>query len=841
MKKFLLLSLLICLDLSLTFSQDLKLVDPQSKPFFDKNKELGGDVTIKNSFLTYNNGIITKIFEIESPYSGDFYFVAWLSSVQLPNGHIMKYGVSVNNQPISDILPKRNDWHCAGLGSDTTVKLLEGFNTVAFSCPAPETPQVEFVRLVRDINNATISSANYDAYNAKIAIDMQNYKFAPLDTTSLKLKSAPLAEYQVKEDVVSYYAFYAIYYFTSGQVVNINTTTSAYEHVIELFSASNPANYSWSTYGSSTGTLSVNIPSAGYYYVRLRNWRNSGATGIATLNVNGSITNNAQIAGNALGLSAKFNSTVYNFFACKLQSGDSRIWLEGALGSIPGPIVAFNDDYSTSGDYVWGYQSRIKSAFSNGIRAILLSSYGSYNPITQCDLYGYVPNSPSNVLNSFNNLKADDAMESAPQSSYYNCIAYSGGITPASETENVWVWPPSDYPWSDGYSTPPAEAFDNFYENIDYSGSLHPRYAGAYTYFPDLYGVIGVWYNPNYWGTGLGDYTHASVSKPGNDHSHGYDWESKPGSLARTFHPQNALGGTDPYDYGYISRWYNYSPLTKVGNELNSDSITYSESVHRGLTVIDNVTFTDKETQLLDSLMAQIGSEVTLEFNSLYLGWRRTWDNPELQMQSNPFMYTNSAEYLAFFEFCKSKGRQIWPLLFKNYENGHYLDKLPIMQLTKEENKGIYKETIKELDSKRYSAEGKYISTMPRRFDMTYIKKLLYKLDSELKLKNADINTIEKEINEELDNYLNIYPNPTSSGSNIQIIFNLKNEDHVNLEIFDVNGKLLANFLNNRIFPRGKNIYRVDLRACSNLNQGIYIVKLETSTFVQTSKISIVD
>lgn len=842
MKKILLLLLLVWLDLSLTFSQDQKLVDPQSKTFFDKNKELGGDVTIKNSFLTYSNGIVTKIFEVESPYSGDFYFVAWLSTVQLPIGEIMKYAISVNNKPISDILPKKNDWHCAGIGNDKTVKLLEGINTIAFSCPAPETPQVEFVRLVRDINKAIISSSNYDAYNEKIAIDMQNYKSAPIDTTTLNLKSAPLAEYQVKEDVYSYYAYYATYYFTSGQVANISTTTSGYEHVIELFSSSNPASYSWSTYGNTTGSLSVNIPATGYYYFRLRNWRNSGgATGIATININGTIINNAQIAGNALALSANYNSTIYNFFACQLESGDSRIWLEGAQGSIPGPIVAFNDDYSTSGDYLWGYQSRVKGAFSNGIRAILLSSYSSYNPITQCDLYGYVPNAPSNVLSSFDNLKADDAMKSAPQSDYYNCISYSGGITPAYETEDVWVWPPSDYPWSNGYSTPPAEAFDNFYENIDYNGNSHPRYTGAHTYFPDLYGVIGVWYNPNYWGTGSGDYTHASVAKPGNYHSHGYDWESKPGSLARTFHPEHALWGINPFDYGYITRWYTYSPLAKFGTELNSEPITYKESVDRGLTVIDKVTFTVEEKRLLDSLKDEIDLEIVLEFNSKYLRWRETWTDLKFQMQSNPFMYTNSEEYSDFFDFCKFRGKQIWPLLFKNYENGHYLEKLPIMQLTKEENKEIYKETIKELDSKKCSKEGKYISTMPRRFDMTYIKKLLTKLDTELKLKNANINTIDKEINEKLDNYLNVYPNPASSKSSIQIIFNLKSEDHVNLDIFDINGKLLANLLNNRIFPRGNNIYRIDLKACSNLNQGIYIFKLKTSTSVQTSKISIID
>ncbi|MDO8929583.1 MAG: hypothetical protein Q7W54_11420, partial [Bacteroidota bacterium] len=62
MKKFLLILLLPWLNTSLTFSQNQKLIDPQSKTFFDTNKELGGDIIIKNSYLTYNNGIVTKTF-----------------------------------------------------------------------------------------------------------------------------------------------------------------------------------------------------------------------------------------------------------------------------------------------------------------------------------------------------------------------------------------------------------------------------------------------------------------------------------------------------------------------------------------------------------------------------------------------------------------------------------------------------------------------------------------------------------------------------------------------------------------------------------------------------------
>src|ERR1035437_5712663 len=164
MKKTLLILLAICSFSSFVFSQNQKFNEPGAKAYFDANKDLGGDVIVKNTFLTFDNGVVTRTFEIESPTSGDFYLVAWLSTVKLPNGDLMNYNVSINNQIITKILPKKNDWHCAALGNKMTVSLLQGINTISFSCPAPESPRIEFVKLVKDITKATISSEKYDAY-----------------------------------------------------------------------------------------------------------------------------------------------------------------------------------------------------------------------------------------------------------------------------------------------------------------------------------------------------------------------------------------------------------------------------------------------------------------------------------------------------------------------------------------------------------------------------------------------------------------------------------------------------------------------------------------------------
>lgn len=797
MKKILFVLLLVWLGLSLSFSQDQKLVDPQSKTFFDTNKELGGDVTIKNSYLTYNNGIVTKNFEVESTYSGDFYFLAWLSTVQSPKGEIMKYGISVNNQPISDILPKKNDWHCAGIGNDKTVKLLEGINTITFSCPAPETPRVEFVRLVRDINKATISSSNYDAYNAKIAIDMQNYKSAPSDTTTLNLKSAPLAEYQVKENIASYYAYYATYYFTSGQTVNISTTTSGYQHVIELFSSSNPASYSWSAYGSSTGSLVANISSTGYYCIRLRNWRNNTAVGIATLNVNGTITNNAQIAGNAFGLSAKYTNDNFNFFSANLSSGDSRIWLEGAQGSIPGPIVAYNDDYMGLGYFNWGAHSRINGAFPNGVRAILLSSYGSYNPITHCDLYGYVYNADASYWSGnpypFPSLLPDDAMTSAWWSAGYNCIGFSGG-------ETVYRWPPSDPTYRPSGSTE-LESFDNYYASARYPGAM------TYSHTDDsengCIGLMGF--------SQTSDFTHAQCRRPANNHTHGYDWESKTGYQSwRIFHSKYSLGPDyfgNPSAYGSLQHYY--SPTS------TASSMTLKESVEAGLTKFEMVEYTQEEKDAFSKTIDNTSESLREDFKKKYSNWEETWKKPDLAFFSNPKLFIKSDEYTTFLKFCKTNNSYIIPFLAEvlSVNNALLINEF-LGDLFDEEYASKMHLICKQ--NKEYDDNGVFIFHTQYTNIQKYFKSYLSK-NGESKQKDSEQNK-KKVFNEVI-----VFPNPASD--NIEIKISLLIDSEIEVVIYGQYGAI--NLKSKKYYlMNGSSSLNFDV---SSLKSGFYYLQLRTN------------
>jgi hypothetical protein len=144
---------------------------------------------------------------------------------------------------------------------------------------------------------------------------------------------------------------------------------------------------------------------------------------------------------------------VYNTFTVKSE-GDPRLWIEEGK-SIPGKISYYNDDYHGTGDFSWGLNSRIKKQFVRPVHAVLVSTYSSYNPTAKMDLYIKCKN--SNIMPYFPNLKADDAIQSSPASSVYNCISWSGKIT------SYWEWPASIY--SSYWRGDALSSFDAFYKS----------------------------------------------------------------------------------------------------------------------------------------------------------------------------------------------------------------------------------------------------------------------------------------------------------------------------------------------------------------------------------------
>jgi hypothetical protein len=285
----------------------------------------------------------------------------------------------------------------------------------------------------------------------------------------------------------------------------------------------------------------------------------------------------------------------------------------------------------------------------------------------------------STIMSYFPSLKADDAIRSAPQSSAYNCISWAGGRTDLGR----YFWPPeTGNPWR---GSTDLESFDNFFGNMKDGLSLI-RYNGAMNYTRSGANagnaVVALW--------AAGSYTHASVKRPGNAYPHGYDWESKPGGLMRTFHPRDALEGDS---YGQIVAYYRWDGTyahgsAPMGAEETGESDRMAE--------IDRAEVVESDREKLYELLSLIPEEVTQEFEQTYQAWKATWDDPKLQIHSNPRMFAQSEKYERFRSYCQEKGKTVWPLVFSKYEEGEELVTNLIEDLTLDEYAHLMDEILDE-------------------------------------------------------------------------------------------------------------------------------------------------
>jgi hypothetical protein len=568
------------------------------------------------------------------------------------------------------------------------------------------------------------------------------------------------------------YTYYTYANFTAGQQVFIATNATNFQHVLELFSVSNPQSYSWITISNSNSlaTINVTIPYTGIYYIKIRSWIQS-QQGLVNLNVNGQYYVPDCIASGYAGFRHSASPGTYNYFTCKI-SGDTRIWLEDN-SSFPGRIVAYNDDYYGSGDYSWGLASRINKNFTTRIEGDQFSSYSSYTPTGTCDYYIMCMN--SNIMSYFPNLKADDAIQSAPASGVYNCISWSGGIF------EDWCWPPS--PYDPFYAGTPLASFDNFYSSSNRFGQ-----PGCMTYSrtgaTSSNSVVDLW-------ALNGDYTHASVTKSGNRNPHGYDWESKPGSLMRTFHPRNALNGSS---YGSVSNYY--QPTS------TKSAILLAESIALGHSVIENVTFTDQEKGIISKGINVLATGVIKDFENKYNSWKTTWEKPEIAMQSNPRMYAQSDEYYMLLDYCKNQGVMIWPLIFDKFGKGDFFAINALEDLTLAKNQDLLEKVKKECKQKSTTESGAAIVRFPRTIAMRYIKELL-------KSSNPDKSDKDNGIRYSNSFEFNIFPNPANATSVVS--FALPNDSKVSVNIIDLNGRVLSVIIDEQMLNAGDYSYKLRL------------------------------
>lgn len=315
--------------------------------------------------------------------------------------------------------------------------------------------------------------------------------------------------------------------------------------------------------------------------------------------------------------------------------------------------------------------------------------------------------------NNFPNLTDDDAIRSAPNTGTYNCISWSGGIT------SSWVWPPSSLSTYNCSNNNLLLCFDNFYSNnpVRYPGAWNYTRTGATV----NNSVVDLWKTAS-------SYTHASVFKPGNNHPHGYDWESKPGSTNRTFHPRNAL--EQPNWYGAVSNYYRptgtFARTAGAENAITSDA----DAIRMGLAVHPKAELSKTTDEKLTRLSNRIPPGIINAFEVLYKRWSDTKQaNSSL---SDPWQYCQNREYKTLENFANANHYPVMLLIFDKFvrSEDHLCGNL-LLSLTLERYGHLLDEVKEEYLRNPYNGEGQYIIPDDHRNGVLYIEKILRALEEE--------------------------------------------------------------------------------------------------------------
>ena len=837
--------MILLIAVNITIAQT-DISSSEEKIFDDIYQSSGGEYVITGCKLSVEGEISKKTFEIEVLNEGEYFLCAWVlntTTIQ-KNGGLTLY---LNNEdtPAGVISPSESGWQSSKLSGDAashslTLHLTPGVNEITFCTTIPEVPPVDFIRLATNEAEAEIPEDEYLNFQqiveeSTLPPDYVKTGEDTLDVSVLyRTLSNPLGDYVHSVEQSFAYTYYTQFYFYAGQPVTFETKRDdpyASDPVMLLFSNSDPLNIaSWKNDDGGNGwqsKLTVTIPQSGYYYLLLWSYSyNSSGTTNLYLYDNLYASN---VAITHYGLRCDNTSTEQLNYFTSLLTGDSRIWIEDQDG-YPGKVTAFNDDYyGGGGDFSWSLASRVKKVLPS-VRSVVVSAYSSYNPTGSCDLYAKCGN--STIMSSFPNLKADDAIRSAPTSGTYNCISWSGGIT------SYWEWPLS--PGSSFYvAGNPLASFDNYYSNTPVN-----RYAGSSAWNYTRTGATSTNNQVDLWAYN-GSYTHGSVKAkwsniparlPANAMPHGYDWESKPGSLMRTFHPRNALNGSS---YGTVNRYYK---KTDVVNKAGQEFITSEESIARGLSTLDKVQLTTTELEKVTNLKAQLSDDEVKEFGTKYSVWKETWSDPEISIHSDPRKYAESKEYSELVKYCIEKDKKIFPLILEKLDQGDIFVIELMEDLTYLGNETLMEKVHKENLENQYNEKGAFVIHTLTGNWLNYGKKILADFDE---YKGFTPKTDDEDYGDNTtlpDNRIVIqsYPNPFNPTT--QIRYGIPENSNVTIKIYDILGREIATLVNNELQTAGwhNTVWNGKDSMGKNVSSGIYFCSIVSATEIQTIKLMLV-
>ena len=705
MKKFLSLLLLLCFLVSVSAQQTELKNYPAGK--------MAGDVKLVYSYGEYSGGVSSAVFTVDVPATNYYYF-----STLVNMGRAHQFPIYIDNVLVNNLSASADGWQYSMVNS-ASVKLGTGKHIIKIAGTNNMVPMVDEIFLT--INPPAGERQGAPTVVQKFLDKMEQLQNQPVLKASANSESIspskvlpnPAGEYSHAIDTAFVYSHFSWIYLTPGTYV-FTTSGSTVSRSLAVF---NPSNFIQSSSNVNSGpggesSVTMFVSSSAFYGILLRP-TSSGASGTTNILQNGSvIVSNAVVAGKYYSMPALRGGDI-NFFTSRI-TGDTRIFTSRFPAS---SIRGYNDDYNGSGgNWPWGLASRIKKNF-NGNDSVQYTFVCAYSPASTgvCDIYMGCGNSNlhQSEPNNFPNLTDDDAIRSAPASGSYNCISWSGGIT------SSWTWPPSSLSTYNCNSNNYLQCFDNFYSNnpVRYPGAWNYTRTGATV----NNSVVDLWKTAS-------AYTHASVFKPGNNHPHGYDWESKPGGTNRTFHPRNAL--EQPNWYGAVSNYYRptgtFAKTAGVENAITSDA----DAIRMGLAVHQKAALSQMADGKLTGLLSRIPPGIINAFEVLYKRWNNT--KPANSSLSDPWQYCQNREYKTLENFANANHYPVMLLIFDKFvrSEDHLCGNL-LLSLTLERYGQLLDDVKAEYLRNPYDEEGQYIIPDDHRNGVLYIEKILRTLEEQ--------------------------------------------------------------------------------------------------------------
>lgn len=776
--------------------------------YYENHPEFAGDIVINKMSREVINSKAHVSFDITTPASGNYYVNFWLCPSRLADGNYTKYDVLVDGVAVGRISPLIGDWQAISLEEGKSIYLNKGNSIISIIGSLEDFPSVDLIRMSQNAEKAKLSDYTYKEYKRQITLESRKHAeekgmlFTDRDTLScyqkykktsifpLPSQSTPPYDADFVIGIGFNYTFYKVVYFTQGQNISLSTTgIDNYEHVLELFSRTSPHLYSWvnKSDASCACSLNITIPETGYYTIKVRSYENA-STGLCNLNIN-NMYNYDSVPIFSSGIRGeKDTQHIYNSFTCYSQ-GDPILWAEE--GMAPGVITAFNDDYpSSSSDYSWGRNSRIKRQYASEYNAILITAYSSYTPINKCDVY-------TNCLSAYT-TDSDNILQSAPNTinstNDYNCISWSGGIY------THFIWPPYVFV-NEGLSA--LESFDRFYSIERYPGSSVFTRQGA----TEDNCSVELWATVN--ADGTRNYTHASVRKSADINRHGFDWESKLGHLSRIYHPRDHV----PFsEYGQIVEHY-------LRTDSGPGSGSLEEALANGTAVIENVQLTTEEIGYLDEHIEEIEYSVMCHFNALYEKWQEVWNTTIL---SDPDAIANCSEYRELLDYCIREDNLKYAI-FKMLGKGSVCAVCLVKDLTLKDNMSLLEKVWSENKKREYTENGAKIIRSIYSNAMLYVKEYLFKQKGLLRKGKTDYLTGISYSNSDLFCVRSI-------GNRISLEFSNIATARIYSDLIDTNGNIIGVFVNNDELEPNLHSYQLETK------KGVYFIRYIVNGNVNVKK-----